>query len=387
MLRRRFLCLLSLALAASGCAKAKLQMPDVSDRAIQLTASRRVMTPGLLPPSRLTPIHERLAVVDRVDRNVRNGAVEVCRRTFSNPETCANLVSQRTLSVAIQDERINAHVGDRYNITILGGLVAVAGSDDEIAAVLAHEYSHAFLGHVAKSNQNTVGGMLIGAAIGATVGVATGDPDVLVNLGNAGMELGGQFGHVSYSKDMEFEADHLGIFILHAAGYDVKAASAVMARFTQVQHQRTQSGEKGLIGIFRTHPPNQARIQQMVALEKLIEQGANRPVWKKEAKLQKKQRRKEGKRQRKLKEAEARSAANRVIEEERQKEREKEWERMKQEWNETMDKLEKEEGFEIKDGPLNPGQTPAPEATKVLNAFGEFDPVKAAALSKKLEQK
>jgi len=300
MLPRKLLCVLLLALTAIGCAKARLQMPDVTDGATKLTALRRVMTPGKLPPSRRTPVHERFAVVNRIDRKVRKGAIEVCQRTFNHPHICAETVSSRTLAVAAEDERINAYVGNRYNITVLGGLVAVAGSDDEIAAVLAHEYSHAFMGHVAKSNRNTVGGMLLGAAIGATVGAATGDPEVFVNLGKAGVDLGGQFGQVAYSKDMEYEADHLGMFILHAAGYDIKAASAVMARLEQVQQQRTLSGDKGVIGIFQTHPRSHARIQQMVSLEKLIEQGADRPVWKAETKLREKLQKEEAKRQQKL---------------------------------------------------------------------------------------
>lgn len=35
----------------------------------------------------------------------------------------------------------------------------MAGSDDEIASVLAHEYSHALLGHVARSANNSMAGM------------------------------------------------------------------------------------------------------------------------------------------------------------------------------------------------------------------------------------
>ena len=80
---------------------------------------------------------------------------------------------------------------------------------------------------------------------------------------------------------MELEADHLGLFILHDAGYNMEIASQVSVRMSRLQHARTQSGDKGVFGVFRTHPTTGKRIEQLMATDWMIRQGARKPMWKK----------------------------------------------------------------------------------------------------------
>ena len=273
-------------LACGGCAGPRLAMPTTWDNtAIAHELNQRVGAP--VSASRKTPVHEREAVVYRIDRRLQLAAVEVCKRTFNNPRECASTLYQRSLVVIPENEDVNAFVGQRYDLTILGGLVSMAGSDDEIASVLAHEYSHALLGHVARSANNSMAGMAIGAAIGTAIGVAVAPKDspaagdIVTDIGMAGLNAGVMMGQLAFSQRMELEADHLGLFILQEAGYNLGAASQFFLRMIHAQNSRTRSGDKGFFGIFRTHPTHEHRIQRLIATEKMIQQGARRPFWKK----------------------------------------------------------------------------------------------------------
>ena len=276
-----------LTLVLGGCAGTKIHMPDATDSVTQQLAFNRTHRQAL-PSPRKTPTHLRRSVIVAVDYKIRPAAIRVCERTFRNPQDCARIIKRRTLAVVEDSNDFNASIGAKYNITLLGGVAYWSGSDAEIAAVLSHEYAHGMMGHVLKGAKNTLGGMLIGAAIGGLIGTATGDPTVFTNLGQSGINIGGQMGQLAYSKDMELEADHLGLFILHDAGFDIQAASRVFIRMSGAQRRLSATGSKQVFGIFNTHPSHQRRIEQLIATEQVINRGATRPTWAKDAALDKK---------------------------------------------------------------------------------------------------
>ena len=147
---RTYLCLL-LCLLVSGCAGVKMNLPDPDHNTRSQLAERFNSS---IEQSRNIPPHDRLEVVNRVDRKVVSAAVRVCQRTFNNPENCAQSLYQRKLTVYHKSEGVNAFVGRNYDLYVLGGLVSISGSDDELAFVLAHEYTHALMGHVQKGMRN-----------------------------------------------------------------------------------------------------------------------------------------------------------------------------------------------------------------------------------------
>ncbi len=257
-----------------GCAGTRIMAPQIAPW-VSIASQDRMREP--LPESRRTHGSAQLAVVNRVDGSVLPAAIRVCQRTFRNPESCPALFRGRTLTVRFDDSRINAFVGDKYDVVLLGGLISHAGSDAEIAAVLAHEYSHALLGHPRKSMRNALGGMLIGAAIGAMIGAKTDDP-AWVDLG---ARIGFESGNLVFSRAMEIEADHLAMFIMHEAGYDIARATDFHVRMTRLQAQGASIGAKGLLGFISTHPPPDRRIDQMIATEQMIASGVRSPMWKK----------------------------------------------------------------------------------------------------------
>ena len=221
-------------LSLTGCAGTRVSLPQPSP-ATQTELVRLFSAPvnrsrGIQPSSRLN-------VVTEVDRRVLLAAERVCQRTFSNPQDCPRLLNNRRLTVLADDEGINASVGQNFDLTVLGGLVRVSGSDDEIALVLAHEYSHALFGHVAASRNNSMWGELIAGLAGLAVIASTADTiteSQIEMIAIAGTALGAAMGQTVFSKDMELEADHLALFILDDAGYE-------MTKGMQFSNERTRS--------------------------------------------------------------------------------------------------------------------------------------------------
>ena len=249
--------------------------PD-QDTRVQLVEMFRspVDSPRRIPPT------ERLKVINKIDKRVLPAAITVCQRTFSNSGNCAPLLTRRTLVVYPKHEGINAFVGDRYNLGVLGGLVRISGNDDELAFVLAHEYSHALMGHVQKMMRNQMIGQLVGGLAGLGVAAAAGADLGSASTGQA-IDGGMNIGALRFSKGMELEADHLAMFILAESGYDPDKAMQFFMRTYQIQRRYNQAGNRQAVGFLSTHPSDEERLMRLAVTKELIKQGMDRPRWKK----------------------------------------------------------------------------------------------------------
>ena len=270
----------SFLVACAGGAKIALPLPDSDSRA---EVSHLFGTP--LVPARVIPRSGMVAVMNRIDQRIQPAAAEVCRRTFNNPQDCPFL-SRRTITVYPNSLEINAFIDENLNVGVLGGLVSRTGCDDEIALVLAHEYAHALFGHVAKTSENSMWGELIAAMAGVGVmGAVAKSGGTLTDwqiddLAYDGVALGGDNGGTVFSKGMELEDDHLAMFILTEAGYDLNQGMKFFQRAYTIQLRQNAAGHGHVLGFFRTHRSDEERLLNLLSTKKMIEQGARRPIWK-----------------------------------------------------------------------------------------------------------
>ena len=113
------------------------------------------------------------------------------------------------------------------------GMIEKAGSEAEIAGVLAHEISHVALRHgtaqatkAGKYQMGQIGSAILGAIIGGRTGEA--------------VSTVGQFGFgaafLKYSREYEKQADLLGAQIMARTGYDPRAMASMF------QHDRAGGG-------------------------------------------------------------------------------------------------------------------------------------------------
>jgi predicted Zn-dependent protease len=126
------------------------------------------------------------------------------------------------------------------------------GNQDEVAFILGHEMGHVIRGH---AMNRIMGHSAIGAASQAA--------PIRGLLGSWLRKVGVRFLESAYSKELESEADKLGVRLVAAAGYEPRACARLFARLAKL---RLPPGQFDLGSYFSSHPPFKVRIQNVNAL-------------------------------------------------------------------------------------------------------------------------
>ncbi len=220
----------------------------------------------------------QVAMAKRADERIRVGAIRMCERLFDPEHKCASNMEGSHLRVRSQNKEANAFIDENYNITVDGGLFGFVESEDELAAVLAHEYAHGIMEHSRRRMRNKRRRSLLGLALGTIAG-ASDEPDRAGDWVRRGIEWGQRSGERACRVEMETEADHLALFILDDAGYDIEAASHFhIRRWNGLSARHGPRGNSNLM-YFRTHSGSLERIRNLIGTGKMIEAGHLQPAW------------------------------------------------------------------------------------------------------------
>ena len=122
----------------------------------------------------------------------------------------------------VNSKTLNAFTTGGEHMYIYTQLFREADSEDELAAVMAHEFAHVYGRHVHKGMNRQIG--LMGLALGAgAAGYAAGGSERGAQYGGMAAGLAataGQFVGMSYTRQDEAEADKLGYEFYVRAGWD-----------------------------------------------------------------------------------------------------------------------------------------------------------------------
>lgn len=172
-----------------------------------------------------------------------------------------------------RDRSVNAFALPGGYLGVHLGLIAVVSSHDELASVLAHELSHVTQRHIARNMNDqakmtpwVVGSMILGAL--AASKSAQGAQALIVGGQAAAVQS-----QLSYSRDMEREADRVGYGILVDAGYDPKG---FVGMFDKLQ-QAAALNDSGAFPYLRSHPLTTERLADMQARQQLNQVSAKVP--------------------------------------------------------------------------------------------------------------
>ena len=253
------------AIAASmllgACAMPVLEVPLPTQA--QYNAGIKALQQSELESSRDVVRSEMVPAVNRVLPRIRNSTMNVCRDLGLSQYRC-NLVNAAHVTVILDDTEINAFADLENNIAINGGLVSLMGTDDEIAAVLAHEFAHVMYGHVDKAVVNSMFGMLLGTGMGVAMEsmVPTQNPGQTIN---EWQNIGQQTGATVYSPEMEIEADRTAVYILHDAGFSTEGMRDAIVRMHRTAARQSRGSPTQRVGFLQTHPSNDRRIAHIVS--------------------------------------------------------------------------------------------------------------------------
>lgn len=242
---------MALALLLGGCAGAQFRLPQLTDAEIDSAA---LAVAG--DTSKLGSIDrasaESSALVDAAATRLQAVAAAVCQS--AETEDCRFDIRY------VEDGTVNATTAADGTIRIYRGLLRYLETEEEIAAVIAHEMGHHIAEHVEETQTNAAIGATIGALFTAGLLGAAGcysgpycNPGDTQTLMRQSMQLGAEVGAISFSKEQEREADLLAAYLLARAGYDLDKAGRLFAVLSRMS-DKTQAS------LFDTHPAGPERV-------------------------------------------------------------------------------------------------------------------------------
>jgi metalloendopeptidase OMA1, mitochondrial len=154
--------------------------------------------------------------------------------------------------IVFESDQINAFALPGGKVGIYTGLINLADSDDEIAAVIGHEVAHVTSRHGAER----ISQALLAGIGGIAVAVATND-----SSNREGWVLGytavATLGTLGYSRLQELEADAVGVRFAAGAGYDPRAA------ITFWEKMKARKEGSRMPAFLSTHPSDDQRIARL----------------------------------------------------------------------------------------------------------------------------
>jgi metalloendopeptidase OMA1, mitochondrial len=154
----------------------------------------------------------------------------------------------------VRSKEVNAFCLPGGKIVVYTAILPVAETDAGLATVLGHEISHALAHHgaerMAQQQIAQIGVLSAGASLGDM------DPQHRNEVMMA-LNAGARFGILRYSRRHESEADHMGLLLMAAAGYDPEES----VRFWERMQKTSKGGAPP--EFLSTHPSHERRIRDL----------------------------------------------------------------------------------------------------------------------------
>jgi len=147
------------------------------------------------------------------------------------------------------DKAVNAFALPGGKIGVYTGLLKVAQTQDQLAAVIGHEVAHVIAGHSSERVSESMAAELGLTVVQASTGINAEMLGVATNV----------FFLLPHSRTHESEADLLGMDYMAKAGFDPRASIALW------QNMRQASGGNKPPEMLSTHPAEETRIRQLEA--------------------------------------------------------------------------------------------------------------------------
>ncbi|MEE0878732.1 MAG: M48 family metallopeptidase [Treponemataceae bacterium] len=183
-----------------------------------------------------------------------------------------NVNPYKGYSIGVLDTNIiNAFATPGGHILISRGMLKSANSEDELAAIIAHEISHIQLEHSIKAIKKNTRTQTLGAIATTTFAIMAYQQGESSDKINDIMQNGALLTNFStelvnsgYSKNSEFDADEMAIFLMNKTGYNPKGMIG------SLETLKNNKSKNYLLGFGKTHPTPKKRLQKANKIVKNI---------------------------------------------------------------------------------------------------------------------
>ncbi len=191
------------------------------------------------------------AMVKRVGQNLANAVTSYMNAAGLGSE----LANFNWTFNLVQDKQANAWCMPGGLIVVYEGILPITQDEPSLAIVMGHEIAHAVARHSAEQMSTQMKqqqGLQIGAALAGMLGMGANTSSLISGI----VANGFNFKNLSYSRDHESEADHMGLIFAAMAGYDPQTAVTFW--------QRMAAGKTNTTSEFLSdHPSDATRISQI----------------------------------------------------------------------------------------------------------------------------
>lgn len=184
-----------------------------------------------------------------------------------------NVNPYKGYSIGVLDTKvINAFATPGGHILISRGMLQSANSEEELAAIIAHEISHIQLEHSIKAIKKNTRTQTLGT-IATTAFVIISNrkgektDEEINNIIQSGAFLTNfstELVNSGYSKSSEFDADEMAIFLMNKTGYNPKGMIG------SLETLKNNKSKNYLLGFGKTHPTPKKRLQKANKIVKNI---------------------------------------------------------------------------------------------------------------------
>jgi predicted Zn-dependent protease len=152
----------------------------------------------------------------------------------------------------VNSKTLNAFTTGGTHIYIYNALFQLCQNEDELAAVMAHEYGHIYCRHVDKG-MNRQYGVLAASALAGGAGYVLGGTDSASSAASFGSS-GAQFFVMGRTRGDEAQADETGMHFYQLAGYDPRAFGAFFQAMIDKGYDKVPAYQSD-------HPTLKSRVQ------------------------------------------------------------------------------------------------------------------------------
>ncbi|SHH72946.1 M48 family metallopeptidase [Ferrimonas marina] len=157
--------------------------------------------------------------------------------------------------VVFDSDQVNAFALPGGHIGVYTGLLKVAKTQDQLAAVMGHEIGHVLANHgneqVSRGQMTNAGLQIASVALGAG---GVDNSDMIM----AGLGMGAQVGIIlPFGREQELESDIIGLELMARAGFNPSASVSLW------QNMAKASGGGAPPEMLSTHPSHDSRISEL----------------------------------------------------------------------------------------------------------------------------